>query len=264
MGGVWFVVLTGVSAQEFHGRDACFQPHHLLCRAQNGGRAEARQPGRSDHLDSDADPERGRDLDCRRVVRSDDPGLVFDRAPAGSAPADPAAFAGAAALFITGVIIINLDAALGALGRDTTLTGRTDIWPYVLHMSAERPILGYGYAAFWEMEAFARHVLDRFQWSVPTAHNGYLDILLGLGGVGVGGLGLTLAFILSMGFRLIARFRRFEPGVVVFALPSLAYYLLFNLVESAFFNSSGLSWIIMVITFLLLTPGLAAIKEKAR
>ena len=170
------------------------------------------------------------------------------------------AFAVALACLVVGAAVLNIDLVFALLGRDATLTGRTDIWPYVLHMSAQRPVVGYGYASFWEMEAIASYVKDRFQWSIPTAHNGYLDVLLGLGWIG---LALLIAFFCTMIFRLITRARHLEPGVLAFALPSLVYYLIFNLVESAFFSSSGLSWIVMVTAVFLLTPGLPAIRAAA-
>jgi O-antigen ligase len=43
----------------------------------------------------------------------------------------------------------NADTVLGSLGKDATLTGRTDLWPYVLEMIEKRPWLGYGYSGFW-------------------------------------------------------------------------------------------------------------------
>ncbi|MDH3662926.1 MAG: O-antigen ligase family protein, partial [Alphaproteobacteria bacterium] len=149
---------------------------------------------------------------------------------------------------------------IGGLGRDTTLTGRTDIWPYVLKKIEERPILGYGFFSFWEMEAIASYVQEVFQWSIPSAHSGYLEILLGLGWVG---LALVIAFLFTMGYRLVTMSQHLEPGVVAFALPSLAYYLLFNIVESAFLVSSGLSWIVVVTAMFLMTPDLPAIRRAA-
>ncbi|MGI9509283.1 MAG: O-antigen ligase family protein, partial [Geminicoccaceae bacterium] len=113
-------------------------------------------------------------------------------------------FGAAAACVVIGGIVANLDAILGILGRDATLTGRTDIWAYVLHMSAQRPWLGYGYAAFFEAEPIAQYVMDRFDWSIPTAHNGYLETLLSLGWIG---LVLLLTFFLTMAFRLASNWR---------------------------------------------------------
>jgi hypothetical protein len=37
---------------------------------------------------------------------------------------------------------------LDLLGKDQTLTGRTDLWPLVIDSIAERPMLDWGYRAF--------------------------------------------------------------------------------------------------------------------
>ncbi len=170
------------------------------------------------------------------------------------------AFATALACLVIGVVFANIDAVFAALGRDATLTGRTEIWPFVLQKSAERPILGYGFLSFWEMEANAIYVMGVFQWAVPSTHSGYLEVLLGLGWIA---LALLIAFLFTIGFRLAAGSKHLEPGVAALAVPSLAYYLTFNLVESAFFVSKGLSWIVIVSVFLLLTPGFATIRRAA-
>jgi exopolysaccharide production protein ExoQ len=74
-----------------------------------------------------------------------------------------------------------------ALGRDSTLTGRTEIWANVMPARNQQPLLGYGFGSFW---TDARRRL----YEIPTAHNGYLDILLELGEVG---LAFYMAWLLS-------------------------------------------------------------------
>jgi exopolysaccharide production protein ExoQ len=73
------------------------------------------------------------------------------------------------------------------LGKDPTLTGRTEIWKSVSTSALKHPILGYGYMAFWKnlqgesaTEALANH------WAVTSAHNGMLELWLTLGAVGLG------------------------------------------------------------------------------
>lgn len=164
------------------------------------------------------------------------------------------AFGLAFVIITAGILFANLDPVLGLLGRDATLTGRTDVWAFVLEMSADRPLLGFGYACFFEVERFARYVVEGFGWAIPTAHNGYLEILLGLGWIG---LGLFMLFLANMISRLITGWRRFPPALRIFVLPTLVFYAALNLTESTMLASSGLSWIVMVIAAFLLTPGLS-------
>ena len=168
------------------------------------------------------------------------------------------AFGLAGACAVAGVVFVNLDAILGMLGRDTTLTGRTAVWSYVLQMSAERPLIGYGYAAFFEAEPIARYVMDSFDWAIPTAHNGYLEALLGLGWIG---LVLLLVFFVTMAYRLTRYWQRIPYGLALLALPMLIFYMTLNLTESTVLASSGLSWIVLTIAALSLTPGLASRDE---
>jgi O-antigen ligase len=86
----------------------------------------------------------------------------------------------------TTVGVHYLPIMMSSLGKDVTLTGRTEIWNAVLHMIGTRPILGYGYQAFWDGFRGASASLQyALGWAVPHSHNGFLDVGLDLGAVGV-------------------------------------------------------------------------------
>jgi O-antigen ligase len=162
------------------------------------------------------------------------------------------AFGVSIVLISGGILFANLDDALGLLGRDTTLTGRTEIWSFVLSKITERPWLGYGFSAFFETQQFGRYVLDGFGWSIPTAHNGYLETVLGLGWIG---LVILLGYIGTMMYRLIVRSQTYSTPLFMFSMPVLVYYCGINLTESTMLGPSGISWLIMALASLLLTPG---------
>ncbi len=68
------------------------------------------------------------------------------------------------------------------LGRDMTFTGRTTIWAYVPDAVAQRPMLGFGYAS----TTYGDFILKIYRaMGVTNPHNGFLDILLSLGIVGL-------------------------------------------------------------------------------
>jgi exopolysaccharide production protein ExoQ len=84
-----------------------------------------------------------------------------------------------------GIVALSPDSVLELLGKDPTLTGRLDLWPYVLNAVQQRPILGWGYSAFWLLtNPAAEEIKIALGWSVPEAHNGLLEMLLGIGIVG--------------------------------------------------------------------------------
>jgi exopolysaccharide production protein ExoQ len=71
------------------------------------------------------------------------------------------------------------------IGKDPTLTGRTELWAYVLTDIAEKPWLGWGYSAFWShSNPAAVEISEVLKWYVPQAHNGILEMLLNVGLIG--------------------------------------------------------------------------------
>ncbi len=86
---------------------------------------------------------------------------------------------------------------LAAVDRDTTLTGRTDIWELALAEKVN-PLFGAGFYSFWTGERIARF-WDMYGVGMNQAHNGYLETYL-IGGVV--GVGLLIGMLLSAGVRV--------------------------------------------------------------
>jgi len=87
-------------------------------------------------------------------------------------------------------------AVLGAFGKDSTLTGRTDLWGIASQAIAEYPLLGVGYSAFWEAPRFANFALLAQHIggeAVAGFHNFLLEVSVGTGLLGI------LAMILLIG-----------------------------------------------------------------
>lgn len=82
-------------------------------------------------------------------------------------------------------------------GRDLTLTGRTEIWAVLLSSIAKHPWFGYGYYAFWlGLTGESANVITAMHWLFGYAHNGFLEVALQLGLVG---LALFLVTLLQAG-----------------------------------------------------------------
>jgi O-antigen ligase len=93
------------------------------------------------------------------------------------------------------VIVPNLADILALFGRDLTLTGRTDVWRLVLLAISKRPLLGYGFSAFWQgLVGESGQILLTLGWAFGYAHDGYLEVLLQ---VGIVGLTLVVCVLLS-------------------------------------------------------------------
>jgi exopolysaccharide production protein ExoQ len=90
-----------------------------------------------------------------------------------------------------------------SLGRDTTFSGRTVIW-HVLIESVRYPWLGAGYESFLSGPRLVqlKAIIDK---TFQEAHNGYLEVWLNLGWIGVS----LFAFLVIAGYRnALAAFRR--------------------------------------------------------
>jgi O-antigen ligase len=79
---------------------------------------------------------------------------------------------------------------------DPTFTGRSDIWEFALAAVAEKPIIGHGYAAFWD-DVTERQTAKGSEWAVTAAHshNSYLDLAITIGLPGL--LLVILIFVLA-------------------------------------------------------------------
>ncbi|HUO22795.1 MAG TPA: O-antigen ligase family protein [Caulobacteraceae bacterium] len=72
--------------------------------------------------------------------------------------------------------------ALGLLGRNSSLSGRTDIWLHAGEMIMQRPVFGGGFG-FSASDSYHEAITARF--GVAYTHNEYLDLLLNIGAVGL-------------------------------------------------------------------------------
>lgn len=94
---------------------------------------------------------------------------------------------GTASVFVGGLIFGGEIAS--SLGREETLTGRTQIWAELIPFAMKEPIIGYGIDGFFTKE------MQKSLGYLPHAHNGYLNIMLDYGFVG---LLLVSMFLLSL------------------------------------------------------------------
>lgn len=161
----------------------------------------------------------------------------------GPAAAVATVWAGVTGLIaLAGVYFLAPQLLFQAVGKDATLTGRTDIWTAILRDSEQAPLTGYGYAAFWtRTSAPAKWMRAQLQWPVPHAHNGWLDVLIQLGQIGV------VMFGAIFGLAVIAavfRYRQVRDGY--FAVLFLVVYFMAIQSESLILTQNALPWVVAV------------------
>ncbi len=90
------------------------------------------------------------------------------------------------ALCVVAVALVAPELLMAASGRDASLTGRGPLWHEVVRVIAQRPVLGHGYAGFWNDESRdVQYLWLKAGWRAPDSHNGYLDVLVELGAAGL-------------------------------------------------------------------------------
>ncbi|MEO1554095.1 MAG: O-antigen ligase [Pseudomonadota bacterium] len=147
-----------------------------------------------------------------------------------------------AAIAAGAVFVFAPDLIFQWLGRDATLTGRTDIWVALIENIEQRPWLGYGYGAFWAPDSLPGNWLrEALQWDAPTAHNGWLEVTIALGLVGL--LSLCLDFLMTTARAILAAINTWTG---LFALAFIAQFFLFSLSESASLQQNSIVWLIYV------------------
>jgi O-antigen ligase len=149
------------------------------------------------------------------------------------------------------VISDNLEAiVVGGLGKDLTLTGRTEFWPQIIDKINQRPLLGYGVAGFWQpwrgIDNPAANIIEvKSQFKPPHSHNGFLDMACALGW---GGLALFVMSFFSNIAKGVVYLTRAKMPEAALPLLLLTYILMTNLTETGVFAVSSIWFWYIVVT----------------
>ncbi|MGA2831966.1 MAG: O-antigen ligase family protein [Terracidiphilus sp.] len=136
-----------------------------------------------------------------------------------------------------------------SLGRNMTFTGRAAIWDHIT-LNTVNPLIGAGYWSFWGGPGgFA--INQAMKTTVPNAHNGYLDIY-----IDGGFIGLTLLFLMLTvsGRRIVNKLGLtdcFANRYMLFRFAFLIVAICYNLSESQFARMTMMwfSTLLMMVAF---------------
>lgn len=157
------------------------------------------------------------------------------------------------ALVLQGVLIAFLnisvtDLFFSSTGRDASFTGRVPLWQELVKIGSQRPILGSGYGTFWSSGA-VYDLWEKVRWTPVSSHNGYIDIFMNLGLVGL----LALFFFLLRAYRNISQTietdKEFGNLIFIFFIIILVQ----NVTESTLSIANSFLWILILISAVAIT-----------
>jgi exopolysaccharide production protein ExoQ len=133
-----------------------------------------------------------------------------------------------------------------ALGRGHGLSGRTDIWAAVIG-AAGNPIIGTGFESFWNANVQkvnrSLHLAGFLDMSnLVSAHNGYLEVYVDLGLIGV----CLVALILISGYRHSVKAFQYNPEVASLMLAYVTTGTFYSIAEAGFRTMTP-SWIFLLL-----------------
>jgi exopolysaccharide production protein ExoQ len=150
---------------------------------------------------------------------------------------------------------INAQTIFDFLGRDSTLTGRTDVWQYVMSAIGDRPLFGWGYKTFWLPEGPVQQYITS-EWFPYHAHNGFLEAALDIGIVGTSVF--VVGWLVGM-WNAVRLVLRSTATVTRWPLLMMIYYFLSLITEAGIAGYNTLVWVVFVAVFVYAIPPL---KEK--
>jgi exopolysaccharide production protein ExoQ len=133
-------------------------------------------------------------------------------------------------LVLSIIIILQVELFLDVFNKSSDLTGRIFLWQKALSDLAHQPFLGFGYGVYWDYNTSSLNSLTpeiELLWDAPHSHNGYIEVALAGGIVGL----LLYLFVLLAVIR---------DAFTLIKSPKLSTQLIFVIILMFFIISTGL------------------------
>jgi O-antigen ligase len=131
---------------------------------------------------------------------------------------------------------------LAFLEDPRALTGRTQIWEMLVEYAEDHLLLGSGYGSFWAIgNASPVNALGKAWYStLNVGHNGYLDLLVQTGAVG---LAIAVAALVAHPMYLLFT-REIRPHMRWFLGAVFTFFWLHNLTETSLLDRANFVWVV--------------------
>lgn len=147
------------------------------------------------------------------------------------------------------MFLFSVNHVATALGRNSNLSGRTDIWAALIP-TVPNALVGAGFESYWISPSATElwNSLSRAGWWHPEilvteAHNGYIEVFLNLGWIGI----ILIALLLATGFRRGISAFRVNPSIGSLMLPYVIVSAIYCVTEAGF-RSLNPMWIFLLLS----------------
>jgi exopolysaccharide production protein ExoQ len=140
---------------------------------------------------------------------------------------------------------------LSSTGKDATMSARVPLWQILVGYIDDRFWLGWGYEAFFTDANFAIRVIEaKLHFKPYYSHNGYIELWLALGAVGV----VMLLFLFCRFAWLAARqlYADDQNPLFLLCFVYVPVFLIQNTAEVTILQRNSMSWCLFVLLFGLL------------
>jgi O-antigen ligase len=144
-------------------------------------------------------------------------------------------------LTATIVVFVADSGAIAKLFSDPQqFTGRTEIWRAEIAYIRDHPLFGAGFGTFSDTGTVSPlyHYIGGWVTAASHGHNGYLQLL-----VTIGGIGFALAFVALIVNPLIDFWRRGALAAKALLFSLFVFLALHNLMETDFLQGDGVTWV---------------------
>lgn len=151
-------------------------------------------------------------------------------------------------LTVGSVELDGIHAIAAKIVSDPTFTGRNVIWRFALDHIAQRPIVGYGYQAFWQTGELlnAWTYLESWGYRASDAHNGFLNMA-----VMTGVVGLLLSMLWIIGQPIMDQnrtpFYKLDSALNLMFLQIWLFAIYLSGFESDVFSGGSVLWFMTVV-----------------
>ncbi|WP_353258816.1 O-antigen ligase family protein, partial [Prochlorothrix hollandica] len=152
-------------------------------------------------------------------------------------------------LVVTSILVIGILTAIWnplmlAIGKDPTMSARTEIWKYIRLQLSSSPILGFGRGAFWITPRFLSGIWQATGDVPANAHNGFYELALDIGYLGL--LVFFASFFVNVGKALKLAYKAKKPEYM-WPLAFLTFIIMQNMLESFLMRQESFNWVMYLV-----------------